>query len=184
MNVYDFDNTIYKGDSTVDFFKWCLKKKPALSVSLLKGGAYFCAYALKKCSKTNFKEKLYSIIQHIPNIDCFVEEFWDAHIKNIKAWYLTYQKQDDVIISASPEFLLKPVCQRLGIKHLLASQVDKDTGFYYGINCYGAEKVRRYREVFNEQIDIFYSDSLSDKPLANIASKAYLVDGDRLIPWK
>ena len=30
MNVYDFDDTIYAGDSTVDFFFYCLKKKPAI----------------------------------------------------------------------------------------------------------------------------------------------------------
>lgn len=183
MNVYDFDDTIYRGDSTVDFFKWCIKKNPLISLRLLKGGAAFCVYKTKHCSKTYFKEKLYRILQSIPDIDSFVEEFWNHHIKNIKQWYLENKKADDVIISASPEFLLAPVCNRLGIT-LLASQVDKDTGFYYGINCYGAEKVRRFRENFNEQIDNFYSDSLSDEPLAKIATKAYIVDGDTLTPWR
>ena len=28
----------------------------------------------------------------------------------------TDKKDDDIIISASPEFLLKPICERLGIK--------------------------------------------------------------------
>lgn len=27
VNLYDFDNTIYDGESTVDFFLFCLKKK-------------------------------------------------------------------------------------------------------------------------------------------------------------
>lgn len=26
VNVYDFDGTIYDGDSTIDFYKFCLKK--------------------------------------------------------------------------------------------------------------------------------------------------------------
>ena len=30
MNVYDFDNTIYKGDSTADFFIFCLRKHPKI----------------------------------------------------------------------------------------------------------------------------------------------------------
>lgn len=30
MNVYDFDNTIYDGESSVDFFMFCLKKRPKL----------------------------------------------------------------------------------------------------------------------------------------------------------
>lgn len=28
MNVYDFDETIYDGDSTVDFYKYCLRRRP------------------------------------------------------------------------------------------------------------------------------------------------------------
>ena len=27
INVYDFDKTIYNGDSTIDFYLFCLKKK-------------------------------------------------------------------------------------------------------------------------------------------------------------
>ena len=30
MNVYDFDKTIYKGDSTLDFYFFCLRKKPII----------------------------------------------------------------------------------------------------------------------------------------------------------
>lgn len=184
MNVYDFDNTIYRGDSTTDFFKWCIKKFPLLSLRLIKGGAAFCVYKTKQCSKTYFKENLYKIFQNIPDIDNLVEEFWTVHSKNIKSWYIENKKSDDVIISASPEFLLIPICNKLGIEHLMASRVDKETGFYHGVNCYGAEKVRRFREHFDCKIDNFYSDSLSDEPLAKLADKAYIVDGDTLIPWK
>ena len=30
MNVYDFDKTIYKNDSTADFFLYCLRKHPRI----------------------------------------------------------------------------------------------------------------------------------------------------------
>ena len=30
MNVYDFDNTLYKGESSYDFFFFCLKRKPKM----------------------------------------------------------------------------------------------------------------------------------------------------------
>lgn len=184
MNVYDFDDTIYRGDSTSDFVKWCVKKKPRLALHHAKTGIVFCAYKARLTNKTYFKEKMYGFLQYIPDIDEWVEEFWDEHMKNIKSWYLNHKKPDDVIISASPEFLLKPVCRRLGIKNLMASQVDKHTGFYLGINCFGAKKVHRFMEKFNDNIDEFYSDSLSDAPLAKLAEKAYLVKDNTLIPWK
>ena len=58
------------------------------------------------------------------------------------------------------------------------------TGRYHGQNCHGAEKVRRFREAFNETpIAAFYSDSRSDAPLAMLAEKAYLVKGEERTPW-
>lgn len=185
MYVYDFDKTIYHGDSTMDFVAWCLKKKPSLALHLLPGTVSFGAYLVKQCDKTRFKEKFYAFLRHIPSVDAWVEEFWQEHSDRIKDWYLAQQQADDVIISASPEFLLRPICKQLAIKHLIASRVDIHTGMYLGQNCYGEEKVRRFRKVFGDaEIDAFYSDSLSDAPMANIANSAYLVDDDILIPWE
>lgn len=185
MNVYDFDKTIYDGDSTIDFVRWCLKKKPILALYLLPGTISFGGYLLKLRDKTRMKEKFYAFLQHIPSVNIWVEEFWEEHQRYIKDWYLKQQQADDIIISASPEFLLRPICDRLQIKHLLASQVDSTTGMYLGKNCYGEEKVKRFLCAFGDaQMDAFYSDSFSDAPMANLAKSAYLVDGDTLIPWQ
>ena len=69
------------------------------------------------------------------------------------------------------------------IKKVIASNVDKKTGKYYGVNCYGDEKVRRFMNEVGENIERFYSDSLSDRPMMALAEKAYLVKGDNLIYW-
>ena len=72
----------------------------------------------------------------------------------------------------------------MGIKHLIASNADKLTGKYNGENCWGEEKVKRlkaYDETF--EIENFYSDSLSDTPLARLAKKAYIVEGENLTDW-
>ena len=66
----------------------------------------------------------------------------------------------------------------------MASNVDKFTGKYDGINCHGKEKVRRFYEVWPDGvIDDFYSDSYSDDPLARISKRAFLVKGDKLLKW-
>ena len=99
-------------------------------------------------------------------------------------YYLAQKRPDDVIISASPSFLLCDICKELGIGTLIASEADEKTGKWLRKNCYGAEKVVRYREIFgDEKIDEFYSDSLSDSPLAEIAEKAFVVDYENLTPW-
>ena len=183
MNVYDFDGTIYAGDSTADFILSTIEKHPYIIPTFIKSGLFFAAYNLNLASKTEFKEKLYAFLQSFENIEDLTNEFWDLNFHKIKKWYLAQKKEDDVIISASPEFLLKPVCKRLGTKNLIASVVDKTTGFYKGINCFGEEKVRRFNELFTDKIDNFYSDSFSDKPLAALSKNAYFVEGDVLIKW-
>lgn len=184
MNVYDFDNTIYRGDSTADFYIFCLKrhKKNILKVpSLVFGAVKF--YVFKKGTKTDFKQNMYKFLKAV-NYPKDLEDFWNTHKSNIKDWYIKQQKADDIIISASPYFLLEPICKELGIKHLIASNVDKNTGVYTGINCHGKEKVRLFNINFpKENIDKFYSDSKSDTPLAEIAEKAFIVHGDHIKPW-
>ena len=184
MNVYDFDNTIYKGDSTADFYFFSLLRHPSIIKYLPSLLCAFLKYYLFKIgTKTQFKEKMFSFLKSV-DIENDLHDFWEKHFKNIKAWYKKSKKDDDVIISASPYFLLEPVCKKLGIKHLIASRVDKKSGKYSGLNCHSDEKVRRFNEEFeNAVIHNFYSDSKSDTPLARLSQSAYLVKGDKISKW-
>ncbi len=185
MNVYDFDKTIYDGDSTADFYIYSLKKHKKILLllpSLI--GAFLKFYVFKIGTKTMFKEKMYRFLTYC-HIENDIEDFWNKHQHKIKGFYIDQQKSDDVIISASPEFLLEPICKRININHLIASKVDCKSGKYDGINCHGKEKVRRFYEVFeNGKIDEFYSDSYSDTPLAQIADRAFIVKGNEISDWK
>lgn len=186
MNVYDFDETIYHGDSTVDFFQYCLLHHPIMAITLPNTAFQFVRYFAHLQSKTHCKEQMYKFLRCIGETPNVVEAFWASHIKNIKPWYIEkLHRSDDVVISASPEFLIKPACEKLGISHVMASRVDPYTGLYRGKNCWGEEKVRRFYEVFGEGtgIDAFYSDSLSDTPLARLANEAWIVRGDDLVAW-
>ena len=184
MNAYDFDNTIFYGDSTARFYLFSLKRHPKIianTPSLLHAFVRF--YVRKRGDKTEFKQTMYRFLTYIPDIDSEVEAFWKKHKCDIKAFYIKQKRSDDVIISASPEFLLSPVCRSLGIKSLIASKVDKHSGKYTGKNCHGEEKVRRFHEVFGKtEICEFYSDSHSDDPMARIANKAYMVKKETITP--
>lgn len=185
MNVYDFDNTIFSGDSTMKFYLFAAKKYPKIVFKCLPGLIYGFTkfYIFKKGTKTEFKERMYGFLQYC-TIPTDVQEFWDGNVIKIKGWYLQQQRSDDLIISASPDFLIKPICTRLSIKHCICSTVNPHTGAYTGVNCWGEEKVRRYKEIYNDEtIDNFYSDSYSDTPLAKIALNAFLVKGDKVLPW-
>ena len=186
MNVYDFDETIYKRDSTEDFFYFCLKKNKKIIKYLPAFIKDVMKYSLQFIDKTHMKETFFRYLNEfkIGEIDDLVNEFWNGHKSLIYDWYLLKKKSDDVIISASPNFLLKPICDELKV-YLISSNVDKNDGTYQGLNCYGEEKVNRYREIYgNITPDEFYSDSISDEPMALISKKAFRTINGKIYDWE
>ena len=184
MNVYDFDGTIYNGDSSVDFYRFSVKKNPYILLCIPKQAWGAMLYCIRKIDKTKLKEYFFSFLPKIDTAE-MVDCFWEKHQHKIQKWYLAQRQPDDIIISASPEFLLRPVCNNIGITRLIASRVDYQNGKFDEPNCKGEEKVARLmREYSVSQIDSFYSDSISDQPLANISSKAFLVSKGEIKEWK
>lgn len=186
MNIYDFDKTIYDGDSTQDFFMFCVRRRPALLLKTVKVLPQAVEYCVKGGDNTKMKEKFLGFLSEYDDIDREIELFWALHEKNIKKFYLENKKADDIIISASPEFLLEPMCKKLGVT-LIGTLADKKTGKITGLNCRREEKVKRLCEYMNgtlPKIERFYSDSLSDTPLARLAEKAYMVKGEKITDWK
>lgn len=183
MNVYDFDGTIYHGDSTIDFYLYCLIRRPKIIFCFPRQLGGTLAYALGKYDKTRWKESFFCFLTQIDDLHTEVCDFWDQHEKKIREWYLDQKQETDVIISASPAFLLWEICRRLKVRHLIASQVDEE-GRFSGKNCYGKQKAAYFGERFPQNsIDCFYSDSVSDQPMARLAAAAYLVDGERICQW-
>lgn len=186
MNVYDFDETIYDGDSTRDFVVFLLRRQPSLLGYIPGQVKLFLDYSKGKITKTAFKEGYYGMFAGVKDIDLALSDFWQEYKSKIKPYYLEQQRPDDLIISASPEFLLQPICDHLGITGLLASRIDRTSGACQGENCHGSEKVRRFLAAGYDENDVegFYSDSCSDFPLAELAQQAYMVQGDKVGPWE
>ena len=183
-NAYDFDKTIYLGDSTVDFFFYCLKRYPLIILTIPNTLFFYVLYVLGICTKTRFKENMFKFLKHVSFIDQEIENFWGIKRNKIASFYIKNKKNEDIIISASPEFLLRPICALLEVENLIASRVNKKTGEYTGDNCFGQEKVSRLILHFPDaKIQAFYSDSLSDAPMASLAQQAFLVKKGNIYNW-
>jgi len=184
MNVYDFDKTIFLRDSTVQFYRWCLKRWPKIA---LRWPAVLWAgfrYAVRAIDKTAFKGVFLRFLRDVPQPEREIERFWDENMALMQKWYQAEQREDDVVITASPADIVRPACRRLGIVHVLGSPVDIRTGAYSGVNCDGEEKVRVFRAAFpRAHVERFCSDSLNDAPMAALADRAFLVKGGRLLAW-
>lgn len=173
--------TLYRRDSTADFFLHCLSRYPSIITTLPRTDVTAIGFLLGREDKTSLKRNIFRFLEHVPDVPAEVERFWSTHEALIAG--PCSPVAGDIVISASPEFLLKDVCEKRGWT-LIASRVDPNTGIFTGKNCSGKEKVRRFREQFPDAVvEEFYSDSLVDTPMAREARKAFLVKGDKLLPW-
>ena len=73
MNIYDFDNTIFKGDSSVKFIKYSLIRHPFIvTISIIKGFKEGLKYAFKKSNLGLVKSELFSFVKNISNFDEYI----------------------------------------------------------------------------------------------------------------
>ena len=128
VNVYDFDKTILPYDSTEHFFAYCVRRWPRVVGPALRAVPMVPGMKLRWTTKTRVKEVFYRFLTQVPDIDAAVEDFWRTRFSDLNDWYLAQMRPDDIISSASPDFLLRPVTTRLGVR-LIASRVDKYSGW-------------------------------------------------------
>lgn len=178
MNVYDFDETIFTGDSEDYFFAY-LFKKPGFFWDQVRYRWYELLFKCKLVSKNKAREAEYSLLRKIDDLDGLLADYWDQHERHMKSWYAAVKRPDDVIASATPRFLMEPIVARLGLTGLVATEMDPRTGKIHGEFAAGPYKVDQFRKQFSlDEIDEFYSDAYSDHFLAEYAKRAYVVHGD------
>lgn len=182
VNVYDFDKTIYDGDSSIDFYLFCLKKDKSILFSFFRCIVSYLLYIFKVRNKKEVKEMFFQFLAKIDDIDQVVNDFWKQNKSKIKNFYMNQEThKKDIIISASPEFLLKPICLELKVYDLIASKIDKQSGKFLSENCKGKEKVNRLYQKYNDiKVEKVYTDSRSDQPLLDIARVGYIVKKDKI----
>lgn len=186
MNVYDFDNTVFRPDSSYAFCMFCLRRYPRILLRSSAGGILPLYRYLSggRTDATPMKEGLFSFLRYLPDPDEVVHSFWEENLSGFQQWYLDRKRSDDVIISASPDFLLKDITENFLGVHLIATRMDSTTGNILGMNCHDRQKVIRFREEYPwAKIDAFYSDSLFDAPMAGLAERAFFVTKKGPKPW-
>lgn len=188
MNVFDFDNTIYDGESCFDLFKFYLKKDPALIKLFPKVIKGFALYKRGKLSIEQMISK-YGVLaeEGLSKIDYDNDSklFWDKHMHKIKPFYKDIQSDDDLIITASPDFHIKEICERLGINNYLTTKVNKQTGKIEFV-CIRENKITAFKELYGEkEIENFYTDSPeNDAALIEMAKHAFVVKKNEITQVK
>ena len=185
MNVYDFDKTIFPTDCTIGFGIWCMNRHPKLWFTFFpKMIVTLIRRKAGQIPEYLMQRKLFSFLTLVDDFDVQIERYWDKNEKKIAPWYLKQKRTDDLIISASPDCIIGPIAKRLGV-NFMATEFDREFGVFTNNLMYAKEKAKYIFDHGFPMIENFYSDSLSDTPLALCAEKAYLVSNKArtVKPW-
>lgn len=179
MNCYDFDKTIYRKDCSVQFYLYCLFRNPFMFLHLFKVAFYMILNKLGIVKTKKFKEKFFSFLKHIDNVDECVDSFWNKEIKNVNQWYTNSKANTDVICTASPSFLVSAAMSKINPTAIVvATQFDLNSLTIIGENLKDEEKVNALKEVFNTEdikFNAVYTDSISDLPILDLTENKYIV---------
>lgn len=172
-NLYDFDKTVYPTDSETVFWLFCLKKQPGLLRFLPGQIVSMIRFSLKLGDTDKMKSKLFGFLKAVDS-EKMVEAFWDENNKKIYPFFINRDKAlPTVVCSASPEFLLRPICDKLGVDKLIGTRMNPKTGEIQGRNCKSKEKVNRISaELPDYSFYCVYSDSLKhDGPIFSLGER-------------
>lgn len=185
MNVYDFDGTIYDGESSVEFILEYLRHDVKVLKFIPMMISVMIKYEKGLITLEDFVNKYAAEVTKFfsdNNVELMplVKDFWDKHENRIKPFYRQVRRDDDVIITASPEFMMRDICNRIGVKNLIATDFDIKTGEVKKA-CFREGKIPCFREAFPEGvIDDFYTDSINDEFLFPFAKRVFMVKKHRI----
>lgn len=182
--LFDFDGTITKSDSFLEFLIY--SKGFKLFFYAFLALPTLCLYLLKVIPNDTAKEKIYYLFFKGTPKEKFDEMCLNFSREQLPKIIRTdaikliskYKEQGEKIfvISASFDNYLRPWCNETGVE-LLATMLAVDnmrmTGKFATRNCYGAEKVRRLKEDIKlEDFSkiIAYGDSIGDAEMLSIAT--------------
>ena len=193
MRVFDFDGTIYDGESLFDLYLYSARHDP----KVFRYIAPVLRYAVKyKLGRATLEQMEYGVgkmtegyltelsrSKRVASVEQLVDDFWDRNYPRIKPWY--QPEPDDVILTASFGLTVGEACRRLGVRNLVASEVDVETMKVTYLN-FNTNKTKRFRELYGPDavIDEFYTDSKFDQPMIDMARHAFMVKGNTITQVK
>ena len=185
---FDFDGTITKEDSTIKFIRYMVGDiKFFIGVFLLL--PVIILYKVKIVSNNLIKQIIITyffkgkdIIEFQKKSEYFSLNQIDSIIRKKAMEKIYWHKENGhviVIVSASIDLWLKPWCEKNNIAFISTMLEIKDktiTGKIFKKNCYGPEKVKRIRELYNlsdYKYIYAYGNSRGDHEMLDIADERH-----------
>ena len=109
IDVYDFDGTIYDGDSTFDFVLFCLRRHPGVALSLPAIAGAGLRLAVKQIGLTEFKSVLFNQMSRRFSLTEEAKLFWQDEKTKAKlgAWF--YDRPRDLPLHRNSSCDMLPI---------------------------------------------------------------------------
>lgn len=200
LALFDVDYTLTKKETMIAFFAFMVKKNPDnllyLPRALVSGALFKLGIFKEKQSKEFFLRFLKG--KSVEEIEALTDEFFEKVLKNIlyldgvqKIQELKEKGYYVILSSASPEFYINRLGEKLGVYKSMGTRFETQNGIFtakiLGNNNKGEEKVLRlYESLRGMPIDYedsyMFSDSMNDEPLMKIVGKPYLINYKKKSP--
>lgn len=184
--AFDFDGTLTIKDSFTAFLKW--RAGPA---GWMLGLANMVPdLALYVFDRNRGRIKAASVRQFLKgqtrdalsrDAERYADEIWASFMRPdaLACWQAWGDKgAHRVIVTASPETTIAPFAKRLGAENLIGTQLEFDsddriTGRFASENCRRAEKVKRLRAVYGQDVHLVaaYGDTSGDIEMIAMADE-------------
>ena len=179
MKVFDFDNTLYRGESSIDLSFYMVRYNrrillyvPTILISLVR---YKMCLMEKSEIEKLINDFFADVLTNSGNESDLINSFWETHAHKLNQRLLELIEPEDVIMTASPSFLLDGIRSRLNTDQIICTEVDVDEKKITWFN-FGENKAVRFHDLYGDRkIDEFYTDSYNDRALMKLARRVYIV---------
>lgn len=200
--LFDFDGTMIRGDSILLCIRYAIKTGFASPACLPGIGFAFLAYALRRKSDTQAKERALRFLTGRTAQE--VRAFSEAFCKEVLLPRIFPKALEELesaranglkilMVSASPDFYLMPLKELLNLEGIIATRADvtaegRYTGRITGFNCRGMEKALRIAEYLaaagyelDTQASWAYGDSGHDWPMMSLVKYPVAVNAKKTL---
>lgn len=182
--VFDFDKTLTYKDTLFGFFAACSRNNFGGRLMQLVYFFFMIAHRLRVISNDSLKRIGVWIFLRGKSIN-YLTECGKQYARNItlnKLYRTEFTKyHTPYVVSASFIHYIAPL---LPSAKVLCSEIafDQDSRVRsLRFNCHGQAKPKALQTCGIFAVDVLYTDSISDLPLAEMSKKIYLVKGDEVV---
>ena len=197
LAIFDLDNTLIAGDSDHGWGEFLANRKVVDPVHYRAMNEKF--YQDYQHGRLDIREYLAFALKPLAQLPqeelvalhrAFMEEVIQPLLLPRAVELVQHHRQRGdllMVITSTNRFIAEPICHRLGIHELLATELvtvnGRYTGEVLGTPTYREGKVVRLKQWLEEtghslQGSYFYSDSINDLPLLEVVDNPVVVDGD------